>query len=311
MSLTAKPRIAYLILAHRYPEQLVRLVSRLNTESAVFLIHIDKKVSNAIYDSIVHQLSLHKNVYFIKRYTCYWAGFGIVEACIQGIKELIDQKIDFDFLALLSGQDYPIKSNEYIESFFKKNIGTSFIHHNPFPFSEWGEEKGGWNRVNYWHLVRESRQYSYSTRNNFASGTISQRLLNRGINACAKLLPLTREFPNSFHPYGGAQFWCLYKTHVQQAYNTIQHNPQLVKFFRHVFVPDEIFFQTIAGNSSFKNNIHNDTLTFLEWYRPGAILYASDMINILKSEHLFARKFDTTVDAEVLDMIDTQILFKS
>lgn len=36
-------RIAYIILAHNYPEQLGRLISKLNKDDVSFFIHIDKK----------------------------------------------------------------------------------------------------------------------------------------------------------------------------------------------------------------------------------------------------------------------------
>ena len=49
--------IAYIILAHKYPRQLIRLVNRLNTEKTYFLIHIDKKTNNDIYQEIVQGLS--------------------------------------------------------------------------------------------------------------------------------------------------------------------------------------------------------------------------------------------------------------
>jgi len=36
-------KIAYIILAHKNPDQIKRLVLRLNTEGTSFFIHIDKK----------------------------------------------------------------------------------------------------------------------------------------------------------------------------------------------------------------------------------------------------------------------------
>lgn len=97
--------IAYLILAHRYPKQLYRLVDRLNNENTSFLIHIDKKVNIGAFKSIVANLKHYENVYFIKRYTCNWAGFGIVQATFQGLKELQSRQIKFDYVCLMSGQD--------------------------------------------------------------------------------------------------------------------------------------------------------------------------------------------------------------
>ena len=86
-------KITYLILAHRYPEQLYRLVDRLNCSGVNFLIHIDKKVEDKIFEQITNKLEPLGNVFFIKRYKCFWGGFGIVQATYQGLQESLDRII--------------------------------------------------------------------------------------------------------------------------------------------------------------------------------------------------------------------------
>ncbi len=118
-----------------------------------------------------------------------------------------------------------------------------------------------------------------------------------------------RNFPTGFYPYGGAQFWALYKTHVNYVIKTIEENPLFFKFFKHVMVPDEILFQTVMGNyENSDTEIINDTLHFVEWYRKGAVLNFDDRQNILNTYHLFARKFDENIDKNILDWIDSFIL---
>ena len=307
LPLTLEMKIAYLIIAHRYPEQVVRLVSRLNTPEVVFLIHLDKKADNDTYQVLLDAFMGQANVFFIKRCVCHWAGFGIIRACMQGMREALERGLKFDYLALLSGQDYPIKTNEYISQFLQERLGTSFIHHNPFPYAAWKDDDNGWDRIRYWHFIRSTARYSYSRRNLFTS-RIGRRLLTPLLHVALRLFPHQRTFPAGWHPYGGAQFWCLHRQHVEYIDQVVRQRPALVRFFRFVYVPDEIFFQTLMGNSPYTGAIHNDTLTFVEWERPGATLYKSDMANLLASPYLFARKFDTTVDAEVLDLIDQQIL---
>lgn len=296
-------RVAYLILAHRYPEQLVRLVRRLDTDSATFLIHLDKKVDETMYSWLVHQLSSKPNVHFLKRRTCYWAGFGIVRATIEGVKSVIEKQIPFDYLALLSGQDYPIKSNEHIGKFLTRHRGTSFIHHHPFPQPLWERHNWGWDRIQFWHVRTANHHWVFPHKQMFGSP-----LLNLVGDTVATLCSLRCSFPKGFQPYGGAQFWCLYRTHVQQVYQLMRDDPRFVRFFRFVDVPDEIFFQTVVGNLVEKSELHNDTLTYLEWGRPGATLYRSDFDKMRSAYHLFARKFDATVDSEVLDCIDEELL---
>ena len=61
-------KIAYIILAHKLPAQLVRLVKRLDAPGTHFFIHIDKNSDNEVYKQIVSDLSLMKNVFFLKRF---------------------------------------------------------------------------------------------------------------------------------------------------------------------------------------------------------------------------------------------------
>jgi hypothetical protein len=296
--------ITYLILAHRYPEQLFRLVDRLDAPGVHFLIHIDKKVDDGIYSSITDRLEPRGNVHFIKRYKCHWAGYGIVQATYQGLKELNERKIPYDYVCLMSGQDYPIKPNDYIESFFKKHEGKSFINTHKFPQPKWIYENGGFDRIQNWYVVTASHQYGFPKRM-----FKHNRYLNKLFSGTFGLVMPKRKFPANFDPYGGAQFWGLHKDHADYVVKTIEENPSFFRFFRNVRVPDEIMFQTVMGNhKNAANELVNDTLHFLEWNRPGATLTIEDKDNILNSHYLFARKFDDTVDTQITNWIDTTIL---
>ena len=44
--------LVYIISAYRLHEQLVRLVTRLRTENATLLVHVDKKASPKVFDAI-------------------------------------------------------------------------------------------------------------------------------------------------------------------------------------------------------------------------------------------------------------------
>src|SRR5689334_22760176 len=99
--------IAYIILAHKYPQQLIRLVDRLNEDETSFFIHVDQKTNNEIYQEMFKGLSKYQNVYFLNRHKCYWGGFGHVLASIEGIQEIFDRNISCEYIKLLTGQCYP------------------------------------------------------------------------------------------------------------------------------------------------------------------------------------------------------------
>jgi hypothetical protein len=95
----------------------------------------------------------------------------------------------------------------------------------------------------------------------------------------------------------------------------MNQNRRFVNFFKYVFIPDEIFFQTIILNSPFKENVIDNDLRCIDWsgrggFRP-TIWCKDDLEELSKSAALFARKFDTNVDPDILDLIDQKILNQS
>lgn len=279
-------KIAYIILAHKYPEQLVRLITKLDAEQTSFWVHIDKKTSKKTYQAIVSQLNNKSNVYLLKRQNVYWGDFSQVGATYNGIKEIIQTNISFDYVKLLSGQDYPIKSRIKIESLLKKSNKKSFIQYFPLPYDKWegGEKNGGLDRLTYFYLRIFNNRYQ---------------------------LPFQRKFPKSFKPFAGSAYWFLSQECAEYVHLFVQQNPAFVNFFKNVTFSDESFFQTIILNSPFKENVINDDLTYADWLRdsPHPEVLDKNYLEILsKSPSLFARKFDIKKDSDVLDFIDKNIL---
>jgi len=78
-----------------------------------------------------------------------------------------------------------------------------------------------------------------------------------------------------------------------------------------VFVPDEMFFQSILANSSYREKIESDDLRYADWQNPNPLppktLETSDFENLKLSPKLFARKFDTNRSRDLLIKIDDEI----
>ena len=150
-------RVGYIISAYKNPEQLIRLIARLYREQAVFFVHVDKKAAREVYRQIAGSTEGLANVHLLRRHHCYWGGFGHVAATLEGIKELVERDIPYDYAVLLTGQDYPIKTNAQIEAFLLKNKGRSFLDYFPLPTDNW--ENGGLPRVENWHIRWYGRRF--------------------------------------------------------------------------------------------------------------------------------------------------------
>ncbi len=275
--------VAYVILAHQLPEQLVRLVRALHTPGALFLIHINRRSDDAIERAARTGLADLENVVFLRRHKLYWGAFGHVRATIEGLDELYRRSAQFDYVALLTGQDYPIKPAATIERTLAESGGRSFMAHDRLP--------GGWvdgmQRITHWHSRRVGVPRGWHLR-----------------------VPIRRRFPQPLEPYGGSSYWWLSREAVDYVRRFLAERPDILRFFEHVDVPDEILFHTILMNSPLRDQVVCDELRHVDWTREPlpAILGTGDFEALRRSQKLVARKFDPRVDAQILDLIDRELL---
>ena len=292
--------IAYIISAYKQPDQLVRLVSRLSSTTSSFLIHVDKRSDNAMYRQMIDGVAGIPNVYFLNRHACYWGDFGHVRASLKGIHAICQCNIDCDYVVLLTGQDYPIKSNRQIEDFFS-HAGQQFIVHYPLPCEQW--QDGGLRRTSSWHVRVKDRRVVLPKQIRLRipgyGGAKSNQIVSLQIGQSA---------PKGYRLFGGSSYWCLSRNCIEYIERFTRDHPNFVRFFRYVDVSDEMFFQTIVMNSPFSEQAVNDDLRHIDWNNTSTaspnILEKDDFRKIVESPKLFARKFDTNVDSDILDLID-------
>ena len=273
--------IAYVISAYKNPEHLGRLIRRLHTgPETTFTVHVDRKTDDDVCDAMRAAVA-DLDVVFLERHACHWGGFGHVRASLKGIRAVLKSGREPDHLILLSGQDYPIKSNSYIREFLERGDGRSFFLRFPLPTENW--TNGGLDRIRRWH-------WRY-----------------RGFHLS---LPLRRTLPAGLAPWGGSAYWIMSRSALHTVTRFVDENPSYVRFFKHVDIPDELFFQTILLNSTEAERCVDFRLHYTEWSRAPApaILTSDDYPHLVESPCLFARKFDAAVDEMILELIDEHLL---
>jgi hypothetical protein len=290
--------LAYVILAHRLPDQLGRLVSTMYHEDDLFLIHIDAKVSSAPFRAEMdRRFGSASNIEFVSPVRCDWAGFGHVDATLRGIDQALARSSGFTHLLLLTGQDYPIKPIGRIRTHFEEHRGQSFMSWSAGDAGTESNRRG--NQRWFWDgdLTRlELRHYLIRGR--------WRHVPNRFVPFFPR-----RRTPLGFRPYQGLAYWNLSIEAVRYVQQLRSTNPEAIRFFRRVWGTDEFFFQMVLINSPLRDSIVNEDLRYMAWegYHPLTIRSA-DLRELARSSKFFARKFDSSVDAEVLDMIDSTLL---
>lgn len=294
-------KIAYLILAHNTPNHLQRLIKSLSTESCEIFIHLDKKAKKKEFSGIQD-----KNVHFTEnRLSVFWGDFSQVEAILVLLKTAFVNKVKFDRFVLISGSDYPIRSAVRIEQYFKDNKEKEFINLVRMPSDEFGKP------------ISRLTTYRLRPSDGTAINLFKKCLMQIG------LLPRNRNYKKYFGdlvPYGGSSWWALTRESVDYIHQFIHENPHIVDFFKNTKCPDEAFFQTILGNSHFKQMITGN-LTYTDWSSGGSspVNISEKHLGIFKStlsiptddafgyrEILFARKF-TDDSARLVSVLDNQI----
>lgn len=332
-------KLAYIILCHKNSAQVKRLIDRLNVEGASFVIHVSKTCESNFWQEINAALSGYTQVFFCKREDGTHNGFGIVKGIINALELLQVKNIDFDYVNLLSGQDYPIKSNEQIQEFFLKNKGKEFLEFFPVePLADtqlladhpWGRTRQLY-RINRYHCKIDGAIRSIPELN-------STRLIDKPLIATLKIflyespqywnekrwwreaqllfwsrvLPHQRKLLSGVNYFGGKTWWSITKDCAKFIVAEHKRNNRLRIFFRYTLIPDEMYFQTMLLNSPLKEKCVNNSLRYIKWEESDGIhpvfLDQKYLPILFNSTALFARKFDLIRNADSLSAIDKKIL---
>lgn len=292
--------LAYIILAHKNPEQLFRLVSRLNHPDDYFFIHIDKKVDIKPFHVVFENSGF--NIKFItRRENGRWGDLGIVKATINSLIELVNSNLQYTHVSLLSGQDYPIKPLSVIRSFFLNNVDKSFVEYIPFPVKHLNY--GGLHRIESYSFNIGTRRETYipfKWKNNFNFKGKLQNIILRVI--CMFLSK--RKMPFGWQAYYGSQWWSLNYEAVNCVMKIIVEKEEYLNYHKYSLLPDEMFFQSILLNN-FKGNLINDNLRLIIWNKADshpATLTENNFNKLNASPKMFARKFD--FDTKILNLLD-------
>ena len=273
-------KIAHLILVHQNPLQLQRLIKRLTHDNANFYIHVDSKTEISSFLFLASQ-----NVKFIsKRVSVQWGAYSMVQATVNGLAEiLLDDK--YDYINLMSGQDYPLKPTAAIHHFFEQNPNKAFMHSLSVE-NEWQEAIP---RLTRYHLANF----------NFSGKYTLENWLNKWLPA--------RKMPNNLIAVGRSQWFTISSQHAEYIITYLRKNRNVKRYFEFTWGSDEFVFQTVLFNSIYQKDMVNDNLRYIDWsegnYSP-KMLTINDLMVLINSGRLFARKFNETLDSDILNELD-------
>ena len=281
---------AILITAYKNIDHLFDIANYFDANFEIY-IHIDKK-QKISEDKILRLKNLSTVKLVSKKYKVNWGGFNHLK-CILYLSKQAFKNNKIERFHLISGHDYPVKTNAYFNHFFNINRNKNYLDIVKLPYDKWRE--GGMYRLKYYHLydVLDGKKY--------------RALIFKIVNF-QKKFNITRSISKDTPKlYGGETWWSLSRETLDYVINYTKHNSSFFKRMKFGFCSEEIYIHTVVMNSPFAKHVINDNLRYIDWEKRNgnfpANLDVSDFEKIKNSQNVFARKFEFPVSQKLKELL--------
>lgn len=286
----SKVRIAYLLVAHKCPEQINLFIEQLlNYGDCDVYVHVDTKNSD-LYEKIITSPRVFKcSIYDVR-----WGSFEIVKAAIELMKMAASSGKNYTHMYFGSGQDLIVKNGLY--EFLESNPNKIFLR-------ILGEVKNTDRASARYRICWPHKLMIRNDLHPYRFIRIIMQVLCRFeiiINKNRKKLKQKVDF------YEG-RTWFIAPIYVlEYIVDYVEQNPDYVDFWEDSLASDLMFFQTIIMNSQYANNVCDELMyvnfgkTFSTMNHPLTITM-EDVASIEKSNCFCARKFEYLTNRDVID----------
>jgi hypothetical protein len=275
-------KIAFILLCHKDPEAIIRQAGQLTAAGDCIAIHFDARAPAAAFQQIRAALAGNPSVTFARRrIRCGWGEWSLVSATLQAVRAALEAFPNATHFYMLSGDCMAIKSAVYAHDFLDAD-DADHIESVDFFDSGWIRTGMTDDRLIYRHWFNERSQ----KRLFYASVGLQRRL------------GLQRAIPADLQMMIGSQWWCLRRRTVEAVMAFCRQRPDVMRFFRTTWIPDETFFQTLVRHLVPETQIRSRTLTFLMFtdYGMPVTFYNDHYDLLLGQDYLFARKISPEAD---------------
>lgn len=288
-------KIAFLILAHNDPKMLSALVHALDYERFDIYIHVDAKSDINLFNFSYYNLRYSKLFILDNRERVYWGDYSIVQATLNMYRKASIR--EYCRYVTLSGNDYPLKSNDEIYARLTQNR-LEYIMGMP-------------------SLIPEKVSNYYFNKLGFFSKFLTHLFAILHIKRNKKPLVINGiEHTIYFAP----QWHALSNESVSYILNTIDNNKKTIeRFFKYSFAPDELLIPTLIFNSKFKDNTlksqfpkgtHYNEMPAIHYINYEPIVQVFDdscFEDLINSGKLFARKLNSKTSITLIELLNDNI----
>jgi len=266
-------RLGVVMLCHTQMTIAARMARHWTDAGAALAVHIDRKVGPEGVAAFRAALEGVPDVHYTPRRDCEWGMFGLVEATSDAAATLLAEHPDVTHVLLVSGACLPLRPVADLCAYLAFDPGRDHIE--SVTAADVGWTVGGLNEERF------TLHFPFSWRRR-------RRLFDRYVNL-QRRFGLRRKIPQGITPHLGSQWWCL----TRRTLAAILEDPrrdEFDRYFRHVWIPDESYFQTLARRHS--TTIESRSLTLAKFDSQGKpYIFYDDHRQMLEESGCFiARK---------------------
>lgn len=287
-----------MIMAHNNYSQLTKLLYLLDNPNVEIFLHIDKKSKKYTPPKLVYS-----KINLLERMKINWGGYSQIN-CELKLLKLALKNNKLKYFHLITGQDLILKRIDKVLDFFQKYEDKNFIH-----YDREIKSLDRYKRIRYYRLFQDM-----VSKRTFLGKIIISIFQERIFCLLQKILGIDRskKYKNIQFKSGSAYF----SITREFAEYIVENEENIEKYFTYTTCGDEMFVQTLAYNSRFKETLFNDKYNdkcsanqrYIDWNTGTPYIWRkSDIEDLFESNCLFARKFDEKVDSEVIDEIIERI----
>lgn len=304
-------RVCYQIHTHRDPAQIHRLVRTLTRSSPDCIVVISHDRNGPQLNAA--GLARLGDVHVLTAEGGY-GDWSHIRRYLEVADYLDERAIGYDWMANLSGHDYPVMPLSAAEAQLARSGVDGFVHAFAIASDEapWPAHR---SRSRYWYRYRRLADLSGGAKRALRPVQVINRLqplvrvtvsfgLSTGIRTRAPFGP-------GLECYGGS-FWCtLSRGAVERIREFTWRRPDVVAHYVRTLAPDESYFHTVLANQP-DLTLAPDSLRYIDFrgsrFNHPRTLTEADVPAVTAGGAHFARKWDLRRTPEAYDRLDDIVL---
>lgn len=265
--------VGFVMLCHTALDRAAQVARHWAERGCPVVIHVDRRVKARAFEGLRRSLDGVPDIRFSGRHACEWGTWGIVAATQEAATVMLRDFPEVRHVFLASGSCLPLRPVRELRAYLDERPRTDFIE--SVTTADVGWTVGGLD------LERFTLRFPFSWR--------KRRKLFDWYVRLQRGLGWRRRMPPGLVPHLGSQWWCLTRATLSAILEDPER-PRHDRYFRHLWIPDESYFQTLVRRYSSHVESRSLTLSKFDFQGKPHTFYDDHLQLLRRSDCFVARK---------------------